>query len=178
LVIVGCQLLSTLLLVVVGEMEKLLEHIESLDDSDDDDYVDFTQEEREELFEEEAEEFLDTANEQSIEGESIGHEHLERLDPFSFRSDHNWYMFTKSSYSLMIQCVIRQFQPTGDSIIKADPSFYDPHEPLEKLHQHVMKKWKALKVALSVRLDPLSGQLKLYNKSGKFSHLRIPYVEE
>ena len=163
---------------MVGEIEKLLKHIECLDENDDDDYVDFTEEEGEEFFEEEAEEFLDMADEQSREGESIGHEHLERLDLFSFRSDHNWYIFTKSSYYSTIQCVIRQFQPIGDSIIKADPSFYDPHEPFEKLHRHVMKKWKALDVDLSVRLNPLSGQLKLYNKSRKFSHLRILYIEE
>ena len=162
---------------MVGEMDEIFKHVVSLDESDDD-YVDFTEEEGEGFFEEEDEEFVDTVNEQSENVESIGHEHLGELDPFSFRSDHNWYLFTKSSYSLMIQCVIRQFQPTGDSILNADPSFNVPNEPIEKLHRHVMKKWKALEVALSVRLDPLSGELKLYNETGKFSHLRIPYVEE
>ena len=160
-------------------MEELFKHVESLDESDDDDeYVDFSEEEGEGFFEEEGEEFFDTVDEQSREVESIGHEHLEGLDPFTFRSDHNWYMFTKSSYSFMIQCLQSQFQPTGESILNADPSFYVPHESLEKLHQHVMKKWKALEVALSVRPDPLSGEMRLYNKSGKFSHLCIPYVEE
>ena len=41
------------------------------------------------FFWKEGEEFFDTVDEQSREIESIGHEHLEGLDPLTFCSDHN-----------------------------------------------------------------------------------------
>lgn len=73
-------------------MEKFFKHVDSLDESDDEEYVDFSKEKGEFYFY--------TVDEQSKEVESIGHEHLEGLDPFTFRSDHNWYTFTKISFSL------------------------------------------------------------------------------
>ena len=83
--------------------------------------------------------FLNTVDERSGRVESTGHEHLERLDQFTFCSYHNWYMFTKSAYCFMIQCLQNQFPNTGESILNVDPSFYVPLEPLEKLHHHVIK---------------------------------------
>jgi hypothetical protein len=75
-------------------MEEVFRHVESLEDSDEDDeYVDFPMV----FHEDEDGEFFDIEHEQIGEDEPIGYEDLQGVDPFTFRSNSNWYMFTKSS---------------------------------------------------------------------------------
>ena len=65
---------------------------------------------------------------------------LETCDPRTFRTASLWYLFTKSSYLYMIQCVQGQIQATGESILSVEPSWSIYGQPNGKLHQVLLKK--------------------------------------
>ena len=103
---------------------------------------------------------------------------LETCDPLIFCATSIWYLFTKKSYTFMIQCLQGQIQATGESILTVEPSWSIPGQADGKLHQSVLKKWRAIEDTLYVKLDSRTNEMRLFNKSAKSSHLCLPYVEE
>jgi len=71
-----------------------------------------------------------------------------RINPFSYASTP--YSFPQEAYSYMVQCVVGRTEVNAERILAVDPKLKNLGEPIEVLHDGVVRKWKALQKELHI----------------------------